>query len=272
MTITTSAPRADAARPDALDERRPGSGWKGFGLRTWYALVKLITNPYSLGFALGLPIFMYLIFGAGQEYGKEWAGHSNVAAVVLVNMAVYGTIMSASSMGSVVALERTSGISRLHALTPMSPLAGILARIAASLLITIVVTGIVYAAGALTGARMEASAWIESYLLMVVVSILPIALGLACAFAVRSDGAFALTSAITVLGSFAAGMFIPLEQMGDFWARIAPWTPFYGSSRIVLAPLYGWEGFSASWVVGLLAWTLLFGAVAVRAQRRDTGR
>lgn len=53
----------------------------------------------------------------------------------------------------------------------------------------------------------------------------------ATAFAVRSDGAFVGTNAIAVLGSFTSGMFIPLEQMGRFWADLAPWTPFYSWCR-----------------------------------------
>lgn len=265
-----AAPEARAFEDPA--SRRPGSGWRGFGTQLRCVFWKLLTNPFSLGFSIGLPIFMYLMFGAGQSYSDQWTGHANVAASVLVNMAVYGTIMTASSMGANVALERTSGISRLQALTPMSPLAYVSARICASALITIVVTSIVYAVGRFTGARMDASAWAGSFAMMVVVSVLPIALGLAAAFAVRSDGVFALTSAITVIGSFAAGMFIPLEQMGSFWARIAPYSPFYGLVKLVQAPLYGWDGLHWEWLANHLVWTALFALVAVSAQRRGTGR
>ncbi|MCI7671392.1 MAG: ABC transporter permease [Schaalia hyovaginalis] len=275
MTSARISPAAPIGGADAdldIARRTPGSGWRGFGIHLWYSFYKLLTNPYSLGFAIGLPIFMYLMFGAGQDYSAEWIIHSNVAATVLVNMAVYGTIMTASSMGTNVALERTSGISRLQALTPMSSLAIITARMIASMLISIVVTGVVYAVGCFTGARMEAAAWIGSFILMIAVSVLPIVLGLAAAFSVRSDGAFALTSAITVLGSFAAGMFIPLEQMGSFWAKIAPWSPFYGLSRIVQTPLYGWDGFEWAWLANYAAWTAFFAIIAVWAQRRDTDR
>lgn len=260
------------APADPPGERTPGSGWRGLTVQLWFAFWKLFTNPFSLGFALLLPIFMYLIFGTGPQAGEQWVVNSNASAIVLVNMAVYGTIMTASSMGTNVALERTSGITRLYALTPISSAALITARVLASILLSLIVTAIVFSVGAATGARMGAATWASALAMMVAVTALPIALGLACAFGVRSDGAFALTSAITVIGSFAAGMFIPLQEMGALWQDLAPYTPFYGLVNMVQTPLYGWDAFEWGWLGNYLAWLSVFAVVAVWAQRRDTGR
>lgn len=83
---------------------------------------------------------------------------------------------------------------------------------------------------------------------------------------------FAATSALTVLASFASGMFIPLNQMGQFWAELAPWTPFYGLVAMAQCPLFGLEHFEVKWLVNYLVWTGLFAALAIWSQRRDTGR
>lgn len=235
MIVAANTP-SSSALDESLVERAPGSGWRGFPVQLWFSFWKLFTNPFSLGFAIGLPVFMYLIFGTSSEAQEQWVVNSNVSAIVLVNMAVYGTIMTASSMGTNVALERTSGITRLYALTPISSGALIAARVIASMLVSLIVTGIVFCVGAASGARMESATWASTLGLIVAVTALPIALGLACAFGVRSDGAFALTSAFTVTGSFAAGMFIPLEQMGGFWQSLAPYTPFYGLVSMVQTP------------------------------------
>ncbi|QWW19701.1 ABC transporter permease [Schaalia sp. 19OD2882] len=269
MTTTIQSP---LPQPSAATQRPLGSGWTGFGTLSWYAFWKMITNPFTMGFAIALPIFMYLMFGAGQEYSDQWVINGNVAAKVLVNMAVYGTIMTSSSMGTVIALERTSGVSRLYALTPVSPLSMIAARTLATLVVSAVVIAITYAAGLLTGARMYTTTWLVSFVVIIAMSILPVVLGLACAFAVRSDGAFALNSAITVLGSFASGLFIPLEQMGTFWKTIAPYTPFHGLANIAQLPLYGWETFEWSWLLNYVVWSVVLAGIAAWAQSRDTTR
>ncbi len=233
---------------------------------------KLLTNPFQLGFAILLPIFMYLMFGANQDYSDIWLGHATVAATVLANMAIYGAIMSASTMGALVALERTSGVTRLFALTPLSPAVQMAARVLATLGVSAIVIVITYVVGHLTGARMEGQAWVTSGLAIVILSMLPATLGLAAGYATRSDAATALTSAITVIASFGSGMFIPLDQMGALFQQLAPWTPFFGIVQLVQLPLMGWEGMNWAWVVNYVAWTLIFAAVSVWGQRRDTGR
>ncbi|WP_051259278.1 ABC transporter permease [Schaalia suimastitidis] len=263
--------------PASTPTRRPrpakaGTGWKGWGTLTWYSFWKMLTNPFIVGFAIGLPTFMYFMFGTGQDYSKEWVIYSNVAATVLVNMAIYGAVMTVSSMGANYALERTSGVSRLFAMTPLSPLAIIVSRLSAAVSLGAFVVAIVFAIGRATDARMEAHAWAGSFIMILVLSVLPAVIGLAFAFAVRSDGAFAATSGLTVVCSFGAGMFIPVEQMGEFMGHLAPWTPLYGLAKLSALPMYGWEEFQWEWLANFVIWTLLFALLAVWGQRRDTGR
>ncbi len=263
---------ASSAASTVIAARTPAPPLRGAGRLAWTSFWKLLTNPFSLSFAIALPIFMYLMFGANQEYSGYSVGHANVAATVLVSMAVYGAVMTTSSAGANVSLERTSGVTRLFALTPLSPAAQILARVVASLGVSAVVIAVTYVVGAATGAQMDGPVWALSAVLLVVLSILPAALGLAAGFAVRSDGAFAATSIVTVLCSFLSGMFIPLDQMGAFFQHMAPWTPLYGIVQLVQMPLVGWESFQWSWVLNYLVWTAAFAVVAVWGQRRDTGR
>ena len=138
--------------------------------------------------------------------------------------------------------------------------------------IAVVVTAITYGVGAATGAKMDASAWIQTPLLILASSILASAQGLAVAFAVRSDGAFAASSAVTVFSGFLSGMFIPINQMGSFFQTIAPYAPMYGIVNLTLLPVYGWETFKWSYVANLVAWILFFVLLAAWAQRRDTAR
>lgn len=268
---TNPAPRPEDIAA-TIDTRQPATPWHGFWRLSGYTFWKELTNPFSLAFAIALPIFMYLMFGAGQDYSDLLVAHGNTAATVLVNMAIYGAIMTTSSMGANVSLERTSGVTRLFALTPLSPAASIVSRVVASMGISAAVIAVAYAVGFMTGASMQWQAWLLSALLIVALSILPATLGLAAGFAVRTDGAFAATSIFTVIGAFGSGMFIPLDSMGEFFRTIAPWTPFSGIVNLVQMPLIGVDSFSWGWVANYVGWTLLFATVAVVAQRRDTGR
>ncbi|MDC4232422.1 ABC transporter permease [Actinomyces sp. B33] len=273
LPTTAAGPGPEPApRIRSAAERRPGSGWDGLGSLAWSSFFTLITNPFSLGFSIGLPIFMYLMFGTNASYADHDIGHGNVAAAVLINMAIYGVIMTASSMGANVSLERVSGVSRLFAMTPISSAAIIAARVIASVMVSGVVIAILFAVGASTGSRMDAGAWAASALIIVASTIMPTALGLAAGFLVRSDGVFALTSIVSVVGSFLSGMFIPLEQMGRFFTALAPWSPFYGMMKLAQTPLFGWENIEWQWAANWLAWTALLAVVAIRAQSRDTAR
>lgn len=249
-----------------------GHPWAGFRLLTWYSFWKILMNPYSLGFALALPLFMYFMFGTGQKYSDISVGNGNVAASVLLNMTLYGTIMTTSSLGANIALERTYGISRLFAMTPISPIVNIFSRLCASVGISSVVITVTFSIGKITGSTMTAHAWLLSALFITLSSALPAILGIAVAFTVRSDSAFAAASAVTVFGSFASGMFMPLENMGTFFQNIAPWTPFYGIQRLVALPIYGFDAFQWDWLINVLAWIAFFLGLATWAQRRDTAR
>jgi len=73
--------------------REPASGWNGAALLGWYTFWKNLTNPFSIGFAILLPIGMYFMFGTGQSYSDIWTVNGNVAATVLVSMTLYGVFM-----------------------------------------------------------------------------------------------------------------------------------------------------------------------------------
>lgn len=249
----------------------PASAWTGFSRLTWMSLYKVLTNPYNLGFSLALPIVIYLMFGVGKEYSSIWVGHGNVASSILASMALYGVMLTSSSLGANVSLERSNGVSRLFALTPISTVAQIVARLTAAFFLSAVTILITYSIGYATGSRMEPLVWLMTGALIVVASTMATAIGLAAGFAVRTDGAFAASSMVILIGAFLSGMFLPLDQMGSFFQTIAPYAPLYGPLQLVMSPIYGAE-IKAWWIVSLVAWMLFFVAIAVWGQRRDTAR
>ena len=229
-------------------------------------------NPFNIGFSLAMPVLMYMMFGANQSYSDINVGHGNVAATVLASMTLFGVLLSTASLAAGVSLERAQGIGRLYALTPLSPLWQIVARLISSVAVAALVIVVTYTVGLVTGASMTAESWITSALLIVVSSIVAAMIGFGCGFAVRSDGAYAATSAVIVLSAFGAGMTIPLDQMGTFFQHLAPWTPLWGVDQLVLLPLGGWGNFTPNMLVNAIVWSGIFGALAMWGLRRDTSR
>lgn len=230
-----------------------------------------LLNPFNLGFALGLPMIMYLMFGANQKYSQVSVGNGNVAALVLVNMTFYGIVGALSAIGSTVALERQQAWLRQMAVTPLGAGRYIMSKILAALGVGAVIAIFCLSLGSLTGAKMTAGAWAGSALMVILVAAPAAALGLGAALWVRSDGAFALNSGILTISAFISGIFIPLDSMGSFFQKIAPWSPLYGMGAVAKSFLFGQAPTSGE-IVNLCVWTAVFIGIALTGARRRANR
>lgn len=247
------------------------NGFHGFVCLAWSSFQKVALHPLNLMFSLGLPVFMYLIFGVGRDYSQMALPHGNVSAQVLVNMTLYGVVTAAASVAAGISLERANGVSRLFRLTPLSPVAFILSRTVASLLLISLAVAVTYSVGYATEAKMDGPVWFFTAVLLLAGALLATLVGLAFGFLFRSDAAYASSSAFTVVSAFLAGMFMPLEAAPQFIRAFSEYSPLYGVVKLASYPLYGMD-FSFKWVVNFLVWVAVFGSLAVWAQRHDTGR
>lgn len=229
-------------------------------------------NPFNIGFSLLMPVFMYVMFGANQPYSRISVGSGNVSATILASMTLFGVLLSAASLGAGVSLERTQGIGRLYALTPLSATWQIVARLISSIGVALLVIVVAFVAGGSIDAEMTPGTWIQTALLILLLSTLGAAIGFGCGFAVRSDGAFAANSAVIVLSAFGSGMTVPLEQMGHVFQSLAPWMPLWGANQMVLLPLTGWDAFRSNMLINVVVWTGFFIALAMWGLGRDTRR
>lgn len=230
-----------------------------------------IFNPWNLGFAVGLPIVMYLMFGTGQEHSLIDVGNGNVAATILVSMALYGAIITSASTGASISVERAQGWSRQMALTPMRSHWYITAKIIASVFVAGIVVSMTFIVGALTDAGMEVPIWFSSALLIIAGTLITAAMGLAVGYWMRSDAAYGVMGGATALLAFFSGMFFPLEQMAEIFQNIAPYSPLYGINKLAQAPIYG-DGFEWGALINAISWLAIFAILAVAGRNRDTER
>ena len=88
---------------------------------TYFALElkRALRDPSALMFTIGIPAFMYYIFGVSMEWGAYDIGNGNVSMYVMINMAAYGAVTATTSVGGLAAVERMQGWGRQLGLTPM---------------------------------------------------------------------------------------------------------------------------------------------------------
>src|SRR5215470_11701027 len=138
----------------ALNARRaPSLG--GFSLTVLRIEIRrVLRNKRTLLMTVVLPVFFFLLFGVTQHYDNQNAGpraHGNVAALVMISMALYGGVLATTSGGAMVSIERAVGWSRQLRVTPLSPAAYVAVKMLTALVLGGASVAAVYIVGVLTG-------------------------------------------------------------------------------------------------------------------------
>jgi ABC-2 type transport system permease protein len=254
---------------DPATRRVPPFG--GFNLTVLgIELKRMLRNRRTIIFTLILPAALLLSFG-GQKGWDDKAGSGNVAAYILVSMALYGAALTSAACGSMVALERSLGWSRQLRLTPLNPISYILTKALVALVMGALAIAAVNVVGVLQGkAEMPTHIWILTPFLTVVCTLTFAALGVFIGYVVPGENAMQILGPGLALMSFLGGVFIPLDQYSDVVRHVAYWTPMYGVAEIARAPLtheLPWYS-----IVNAIGWFALFVAGAAWRMSKDTAR
>jgi ABC-2 type transport system permease protein len=232
---------------------------------------RMLRNRRTLIFSIVMPVVFYFLFGTGQKYSNESAGHGNVAAFIMISMALYGAMLSTTGGGAMVAVERSQGWSRQLRLTPLTAPAYIAVKVVVAMTLGAVSVLVTYAAGMATGAHMDAGVWIATALLAWVGSLVFAAFGVFMGYLLPSENVMQILGPLLALFAFLGGLFVPLNQLGSVFQTIAKFTPMYGLNQIVHAPLTGdAPGWAA--IVNVAVWLAVFAGGAAWRFRRDTAR
>lgn len=224
-----------------------------------------------LVFTMILPIMLFFMFGAFQDYSERAIGAGNYAAQTAFGMMVYGAGMASATVGAQVGVERAQGWTRQLALTPVAPLTNFFAKLLLAISSAFFAIAGVAVAGALTTASAPFHVWLTCTAITLACSFSTAAMGIAVGYLLRSDGAYGIILGGFAILAFFGDLFIPLRTMPQFFQDIAPWTPLYGITMIVRWPLE--QGtFEWTWALNVAAWTILFTAIAVWRIWKDTAR
>jgi len=228
-------------------------------------LRRSLRNRRTLVFLLVMPVVFFFAF-AGPYQGKN-----DVYTYIMVSMAVYGAMIATTSTGASVAVERSLGWTRQLRLTPLRPAGYVLTKVLGALVLGVVPVALVLAAGALTGAQLTATVWLECAVASWACSLVFAAFGLFMGYLVPAENVMQFIGPLLALLSFFGGLFIPLDQLPSALRDIAPWTPTYAVGEIARSPITH-DGLTAGNVALLLAWTAVFAVGTGLLFRRDTAR
>ena len=262
--MTTHAPARPAARPIP-------SAFTGAG-KLWLSTFRShILNPWNMAFALAVPMFMYAMFGMTDIARTTQTGCGNVAGAMIVMMTTYGVILVGGSLGATLSVERTTGISRMYALTPIQPWVILLVRLTALVALSAFIALICFSVGLATGSQMTAGAWAASAAVVIALSALGALIGLACGYTIKGENAYSASAFVMLMGAFVSGMFIPLDQLPPFVAQIAPFTPLYGAVQAIYAVAGTVTMPTAAWL-NIAGWAVVTAGIAWWGASHDTDR
>ena len=232
-------------------------------------LTRMLRNRRTVIFTLIFPAALFLSFGSTEDWNDS-VGHGNVAAYVMVSMALYGAALTAAAAGTQVALERAMGWSRQLRLTPLNPAVYIVVKALLALVLSALAIAVVNAVGYLQGKpEMAAGVWVECALLTLACTSVFAALGLFVGYLVPGENAMQILGPGLALLSFLGNVFIPIDE-GTWIYTIAQWTPMYGVAEISRYPLTG----DLSWIacVNAALWLAIFVGGAAWRMSKDTAR
>lgn len=284
MTTTSTSPDRLTEDDDATARQpatTPGEP-RVRGERTAYVRLELrrvLRDLVTMFFVVGLPGFMYLLFGASAGYSQERAGNGNVALYVMISMAAYGAVTATVGIGGTAAVERMQGWGRQLGLTPLGDGTYVATKAAVALAVATLPILVVYVLGLLTGAEGTVGAWLGSAAILVGGAVMFALYGLIFGLAFRSEAAVSAASGSLVVLGFLGNIFFPLS---GFLLDLARFTPLYGYVSLARYPLT--EGYvvasdgsmvhEALWmsVANVAAWTTIFALLATWLVRRSRGR
>jgi ABC-2 type transport system permease protein len=278
MTSTaSSSARETAGNTGLIGGGRTVPPFGGFNLTLLkLELKRRLSNRRTLVFTLALPIVMYVAIGVGQLNtpltGTPIAqGGVSVAAYIMVSMAVYGSMFSSASAGGAVAIERAMGWSRQLRLTPLSPVANVATKIVGGLALGLIAVVGTFAAGAISGVRLDWWVWLGCGVAAWLTSVIFTALGLLLGYLVPSENVMQFLGPILAFMSIFGGLFAPLDSFPVIMQQIGVWLPVYGVGELSRAPLTGGD-FDWLGLGNVILWLVIFSVGAALAFRRDTKR
>jgi ABC-2 type transport system permease protein len=238
---------------------------RGILLLTQAEVNRLRRNRRYLLFTIALPVILYLIVGkqGSKAYGVDFAAYYMVA------MATFGAFAGALNGNAIrIAEERKVGWIRQLRLTPLPANAYVVAKILTSMVISVPTIVIVLLLGRFYGGVHLDALW-QWFVIAVIVwlgSTIFAALAVAIGYRFAPDQVQPITFLVYFTFTILGGIWFPLSGVLQ---NIGKGTPTYEAVKIS-TDVIGNVSVPYGLVLGLVAWLLLFAALATLSVRSMT--
>ncbi|MCA0436357.1 MAG: ABC transporter permease [Austwickia sp.] len=283
MSTPTVIETADRTAAEGSPSRPTGGPVGLLAAQVGAELRQMVRVPEYLVGIVGVPVILYAMFGLSNA-GQRLPGGTDVGAMLVASFSAYAVVsLAIFTFGVDVAAERGRGWLRRLRCTPMPMWAYFAAKIAAALLLTVLIYVLVWAlAIGAAGVPFEVGPAVRTLgaLLVGTVAFAPMGFGLA--FLARPKAAAAIGNLLFLPLSFVSGFFTSLSSLPQILRDVAPYLPTYHFGLLVwggVAPAGDVQRFNgidpgpaAPQLVWLAATFLLFGALAAWGYARDARR
>jgi len=241
------------------------ASWRSYLMEAKYECVKAVRVPGFIVALVLLPVALYLFFGAVMAVPNRTA---QIDLLLFTGFAVIGAMGPGMfGFGVSVAAEREQGLLKLRRALPMPPAAYIVAKMFMAVLVTLVVTLLMIAAGLAVGKVSLAASRLAALAATLAVGALPFcAMGLLVGSRVRARSAPAFINLAYLPMIYLSGFLIPLPKSFDSMTRFSP---AYHLDRLALHAVGAPTDAPLNHVLILAAVTVFFGGLAVRRLSRS---
>ncbi|MEU5260739.1 ABC transporter permease [Amycolatopsis sp. NPDC021455] len=241
-----------------------------------YLLTEIRRNfraPRFLVFVVAFPVLMFLL-QANVFTKTSDPQHTQIAAVIMINMMTFGTFAAANTSGGRLALERALGWQRQLRLTPLTgfgylggkALSGMLVGLPALVLVPLLAVTV-------EGVHLDATGWVRIFAGVFLGTLPLVLLGLLIGQFGTPDSMQPISMIVTLGMGFLGGLWIPLETMPNWMHDVAQIMPTYWVLQVVRPAVTTDMVVSLPHAVGVLAaWTVVLGALVIRRYRKDSAR
>ncbi len=228
-TLATTLP----AHP--IEPRAP-RGVYGREIRTEFT--KMLRNRGYSASVIGFPLVFFFMFACLNRHPGP-AGHE-AARYLLASYSCFGAVgASLFGIGASLAYERGHGWLELKRASPMPPMAYLAAKLASSLIFSLVICLLLIALGPLVAGQTVLSFGEAAKLLGVVtIGTIPFAsLGLLFGLAMPPNAGPGFLNLLYLPLSFCGGLWVPVDQLPHWLQAVANYLPTYWFSRLALHAL-----------------------------------
>ena len=236
-------------------------------------LRKTTRTPSFVVPTIVLPIMFFALFGL--PHVRQSADNISVATYLMASYGAYAMMTTVLfSFGVSIASERALGWNRLLRVTPLSATAYLGAKLVNAFAIgTAALVCLFLFAASSAHVSLAAVVWLRLASVLVIGMTPFVLLGLAIGYSVGPAAAAPIANLVSLPLAYGSGLFIPIQFLPPAVRAFAPWLPSYHLGQL------GWNAMGSGdlqgigphllWIVG---YSVILGALAVVAYRRDEGR